>query len=144
MANDKIMTQQQAQEQLASVFGGIGVNYFSGKTETPEDKKRLVNAMNNPDVRLSDAVNTVIAVKDLYVEQVEMLNQNTGEMQTCPRIVLIDADGKSYGCVSFGVLGSLKKIMAVYGPPTWEDPVEVKPVLINKAADRRILSLQLV
>lgn len=140
---NEIMTQEQAQG-LAAVFGGVGANYFSGSVKTPEDKKRLVNAMNNPDKRLADMVNTEIPVKDLYVEQVEMANQETGELQTCPRIVLIDADGVSYGCVSYGVLGSLKKIMAVYGQPTWEEPVVVKPVFITKGNDRRILSLLLV
>lgn len=139
---NEIMTQEQAQG-LAAVFGGVGANYFSGSVKTPEDKKRLVNAMNNPDKRLADMVNTEIHVKDLYVEQVEMARE-TGELQTCPRIVLIDADGVSYGCVSYGVLGSLKKIMAVYGQPTWEDPVVVKPVFITKGNDRRILSLLLV
>ena len=138
-----LITQEQAQG-LAAVFGGVGANYFSGSVKTPEDKKRLVNAMNNPDKRLADVVNTVIAVRDLYVEQVEMANQETGELQTCPRIVLIEAEGVSYGCVSYGVLGSLKKIMAVYGPPTWDDHVTVKPVFVSKGNDRRILSLLLV
>lgn len=139
----ELVTMDQAQS-LAAVFGGVGENYFSGQVKTPEDKKRLFNAMNNPDFRLADAVNTVIAVKDLYVEKVEMVNQETGEVKECPRVVLIDAEGKSYGCVSFGILGSLKKIMAIYGQPTWEEPVTVKPVFINKANDRRILSLQMV
>lgn len=140
---NELMYQEPAQS-LAAVFGGIGANYFSATVKTAEDKKRLVNAMNNPDKRLADSVNTVIAVKDLYVEMIEMANQETGELQTCPRIVLLDADGVSYGCVSFGILGSLKKIMAFYGQPTWEEPVTVKPVFVNKGNDRRILSLQLV
>ena len=143
MENKEMITQEQAQG-LQAVFGGIGANYFSGSVKTPEEKKRLVNAMNNPDNRLADFVNTEIAVKDLYVEQVEMANLETGELQVCPRIVLIDKDGKSYGCVSYGILGSLKKIMSVYGQPTWEDPVTVKPVFITKGNDRRILSLLLV
>ena len=143
MENKELITQEQAQG-LQAVFGGIGANYFSGSVKTPEEKKMLVNAMNNPDNRLADFVNTEIAVKDLYVEQVEMVNQETRELQVCPRIVLIDKDGKSYGCVSYGILGSLKKIMSVYGQPTWEDPVVVKPVFITKGNDRRILSLLLV
>lgn len=141
--NNALAAQQQAGG-LEAVFGGIGASFFSGSAKTAEEKKLLANAMNNPDKRLADCINQEIAVKDLYVEQVEMLNQNTGELQTCPRIVLIDKDGVSYGCVSFGILGSLKKIMSVYGVPTWEEPVTVKPVFINKAADRRILSLLLV
>ena len=143
MESKELMTQEQAQG-LQAVFGGIGESFFSGSVKTAEEKKLITNAMNNPDGRLADFVNKEIAVKDLYVEKVEMANQETGELQTCPRIVLIDKDGRSYGCVSFGILGSLKKIMSVYGAPTWEDPVTVMPVFINKGNDRRILTLQIV
>lgn len=140
--NNALAVQQQAGG-LEAVFGGIGASFFSGSAKTPEQKKLLANAMNNPDKRLADCINQEIAVKDIFVEQVDMI-KDTGEVQTCPRIVLIDKDGVSYGCVSFGILGSLKKIMAVYGVPTWDEPVTVKPVFVNKAADRRILSLVLV
>ena len=143
MENTNAMTVQ-TQTGLEAVFGGIGASFFSGQAKTAEQKKLLANAMNNPDKRLADCVNQEIAIKDIYVEQVDMVKQDTGEVQTCPRIVLIDADGVSYGCVSFGILGSLKKIMSVYGVPTWAEPVTVKPVFINKGNDRRILSLLLV
>lgn len=139
-----LAVQEEKGAALAAVFGGIVTSFFSGTVKTAEEKKNLVNLMNNPDKRLADAVNTTIAVKDVYVEEVELANQETGELQKCPRVVLIDADGVSYGCVSFGVLGSLKKIMAVYGVPTWEDPVTVQPILVTKGPDRKILSLRLV
>ena len=42
-----------------------------------------------------------------------------------PRIVLIDDKGESYQCVSNGVWGSLKKMFAVYGAPTYEEPINV-------------------
>lgn len=144
MENQNKTLAVQNQTGLESVFGGIGASFFSGQAKTADEKKLLANAMNNPDRRLADCVNQEIAMRDIYVEQVDMVKQDTGEVQTCPRIVIIDADGVSYGCVSFGILGSLKKIMSVYGVPTWAEPVTVKPVFINKGNDRRILSLQLV
>ncbi len=143
MENQNALAVQQQAGGLEAVFGSIGASFFSGSAKTPEEKKLLANAMNNPDKRLADCINQEIAIKDLYVEQVDMVKE-TGEVQICPRIVLIDKDGVSYGCVSFGILGSLKKIMSVYGVPTWDEPVTVKPVFITKGNDRRILSLLLV
>lgn len=142
--SDSLTPVENAPGGLVSVFGDNGASYFSGSVETPEERKRLVNAMNNPDKRLADMVNTPINATDIYVEMVELVNKETGELNNCPRIVIIDDKGKSYGCVSYGVLGSLKKIMSVYGPPTWSEPVAVKPVFISKGNDRRILSLVLV
>lgn len=144
MSEKKELVTQEQNLGLAAVFGGMSASYFSGQVKTAEEKKALVNLMNNPDKRLADAINMEITVKDIYVEQVELVKEETGEIKTCPRIVLIAEDGTSYGCVSYGILGSLKKIMAVYGQPTWTDPVVVKPVFINKGNDRRILSLLLV
>ena len=46
-------------------------------------------------------------------------------MEQAPRIVLIDDKGESYQCVSNGVWGSLKKMFAVYGAPTYEEPINV-------------------
>ena len=48
-----------------------------------------------------------------------------GTVEQAPRIVLIDDKGESYQCVSNGVWGSLKKMFAVYGAPTYEEPINV-------------------
>lgn len=118
-------------------------SYCSMVADTPEEKATLFNAMNNPDERIADHINETIAVKDLYCEVVQCVNQETGEVSTCPRIVLIDDKGKSYASVSLGIYSAMKKLMAIYGQPTWDKPIKVKVMQISKGT-RKMLSLKLV
>ena len=110
---------------------------------TKEDKAKLYNAMNNPDSRLADCINMQIKAKDLYVEIVNCTNEETGEVTACPRIVIIDDEGKSYQAVSIGIYSALKKIIQVYGAPTWADPVTLEVKQITKG-QRKMLTLNVV
>lgn len=114
--------------------------YCSMRAETPEEQTQLFNAMNNPDKRLADCINKQIAVKDVYVEVVTCTNQETGEQTPAPRIVLIDEDGVSYQCVSIGIYSAIKKLIQVFGEPTWKTPVKVEVVQITKGT-RKMLTL---
>ena len=118
-------------------------SYCSMVADTPEEKATLFNAMNNPDERIADHINETIAVKDLYCEVVQCVNQETGEVSTCPRIVLIDDKGKSYASVSLGIYSAMKKLISIYGQPTWDKPIKVKVMQISKGT-RKMLSLKLV
>lgn len=117
--------------------------FCSMKAETDEEKAKLFNAMNNPDERLSDSINKQIKAKDLYIEVVQCTNEETGEVTSCPRIVIIDDKGKSYQCVSIGIYSALKKVIQVYGAPTWETPVKLEVKQITKGA-RKMLTLNVI
>lgn len=99
--------------------------FCSIKEDSLEAKKLVYNASNNPTHKIDDYINKEIALKDVFVEIIELVNENTGELEQAPRIVLIDDKGESYQCVSNGIFGSLKKLMAIFGEPTWEDPIHV-------------------
>lgn len=64
--------------------------------------------MNNPEHRLSEYINKTILAKDLFCEVVDCVNQETGEITPCPRIVIIDKNGEGYQAVSLGVYAQLK------------------------------------
>lgn len=99
--------------------------FCSIKEDSLEAKKLVYNASNNPTHKIDDYINKEIALKDVFVEIIELANENTGELEQAPRIVLIDDKGESYQCVSNGIFGSLKKLMAIFGEPTWEEPIHV-------------------
>ena len=115
-------------------------SFCSLKAETPEEKATLFRIMNSPEKRISDCINQTILVKDVYCEVVQVTNKETGEVNTCPRVVLVDKDGIGYQSVSFGIYGSLKKLFQVYGVPTWEEPVPVKVIQISREKNK-ILNL---
>lgn len=117
--------------------------FTSMTAETDEAKAKLYNAMNNPDERLADCINMTINAKDLYIEVVSCTNQETGAITACPRIVIIDDKGKSYQAVSIGIYSALKKVIQVYGAPTWEKPVKLAVKQITKG-NRKMLTLNVV
>ena len=114
--------------------------YTSLGNETREEKALLYRAMSNPDKRLGDCINQVIKVKDVYMEIVDMLNEETGELVRTPRIVLIDEKGVTYQCVSFGIFNALKRVFQVFGKPTWGEPIAMKVIQVTRK-EKKMLSL---
>ena len=111
--------------------------------ETPEQKKKLFNAMNSADAKLSSMIGEKITIVDVYCETVTIINEESGEKQVAPRVVFIDKNGKSYTSTSFGIFNSLKKLIAVYGMPTWPQGVNVKVKQIERGINR-IYTLEVV
>lgn len=120
-------------------------SFCSLQPSTPEEKVTLFNAMNNPTYRIDEKINCEINVRDIYAETVEIVNEKTGEVSTAPRIILIDTDGNSYGCCSYGVFNSVKKLIQVFGVPTWHEGIKVIPISIpsKRVQNGRVLTLKL-
>lgn len=113
--------------------------FCSLTANTPKEKAMLFKAMNNPEKRVGDCINMTINAKDLFCEVVNCVNQQTGEVETCPRIVIIDDKGVGYQAVSLGVFSAIKKIIQVFGMPTWETPLPLVVKQITKG-DRKLLT----
>lgn len=118
-------------------------SYCSFNPDTEEGQIKLFNAMNNPDERLADHINEIISVKDVFVEAVECVRPETGETETCPRIVLISEDGTSFQAVSRGVFGAISKLFQVFGEPhTWTSAKHIKVKQVTKG-EKKLLTLEL-
>lgn len=129
--------------ELAIIQQDATQSFTSMSLETIEDKARFYNAVSNPDERLRDHINEVIAVKDVFVEMVECANEETGETTLAPRIVLIADDGKTYQCVSTGIFAALKRLFAIFGAPTWETPIRLKVKQVSNK-QKQLLTLAVV
>ena len=112
--------------------------FCSMAANTPEEKANLFNATNNPAHRIADYINSTIYVKDVFCEIVNVTNRETGEVSQCPRVVLIDDKGEGYQAVSFGVFSALKKLMQVYGLPTWEPAIPIQVQQISKGTNKML------
>jgi hypothetical protein len=121
------MENQENKNEL-TLFSGVDQKIYCSKVaETEKDKKELFNALENCDVLLNDCVNQEIEIKDIYVEEKEVADVETGEMKTKYRTILFDVEGKTYATGSYGIYNVLKKIVGIYGlPTTWEKPLKVK------------------
>lgn len=101
---------------------GVGAGYCSIENDGKDRKKaaQVYNALNNPEFRVADYINKDIAVTDVLIEISEIINEETGEVDTVPRVVLIDEDGKAYQAVSVGMFNCIKNAIKVFGEPTWD------------------------
>lgn len=92
-----------------------------------KSKVAIYNAVNNAEDTLANHINEVITVVDVAAYPVQLVDEETGEIFTALRTVLIDDKGKAYSAVSQGILNSLQRIFAIIGMPSWkDDPIKVK------------------
>lgn len=130
--------------------GGFIVNLTSASNQycsfTPSNKEervKLFNLTNSEAERLSDNINKVLEVVHIYCEEVECISEKTGDMEICPRIVLLTNDGKGYTCVSRGVFSAVRKLLSVFGEPSqWDEPTKIEVKQITKG-EKKILTLAL-
>ena len=128
-----------------TLFSGIKQNVYCSKVAvTEKDKKELFNALESCDALLNDCVGTEIEIKDIYVEEKQVIDEESGELKTKFRTILFDKNGQTYATGSYGIYNVMKKIVSIYGfPNTWEKPLKVKvakrPIKDNKQSLTLIL-----
>ena len=70
----------------------------------------------------------------MLVEIIQVENEETGEVEEAPRVVLIDDKGAAYQAVSAGMFSAVKKAIQIFGQPTWDEPL---PMLIKQISVKR-------
>ena len=119
-------------------------SYCSIKGDTREAKVAMYNAINSPDHKLSDFIGKKLNIKDISIERVENPSDETGEMVANARVVLIDENGESYTCVSSGIYSAIKKLVAVFGEPTWEPALPVEIQNLSTKQGRKTMTLKAI
>lgn len=87
---------------------------------------KVYNALNNPSGRVADMINKTIPVQDFLVELREIINEETGEIDRVPRVVLITPDGEGYQAVSKGIFGAVRNAVASFGEAPWVPPLDME------------------
>lgn len=116
------------QEKSLSLFGEMQSKvYCSMVATTDEEKKKLFNTLESCDVLLNDCVGNEIAIKDIYVEEKNVVDEETGELRIKYRTIIFDENGQTYATGAYGIYNVLKKIVQIYGTPDlWQEPLKVK------------------
>lgn len=111
---------------IAETLKGNGGNemYISFTAETDNELIDLFNALNGDvDNNISDMINMEIEIADVIVEQIELPNERTGEIEPVPRVIIINSKGEKFQAFSFGVYNSLDRMFQMFGQPnTWKAP----------------------
>lgn len=105
---------------------GGGKGFCSMVAVDTKAKKTLFNATSNP-AKISSMIGKQIDLLHFYVEVIQVVAEQTGEIVNVPRVVLIDKAGNGYQGVSVGLYNALKRIVSMFGmPETWEEPLTVE------------------
>lgn len=87
---------------------------------------KTLKALTNS-VAARDNLNKPIQMVDYLIHEVHLPDENTGQVRSLARSVIIDADGVAYHAVSSGVYMFLKNLIgSVRHPSEWEEPLAVE------------------
>lgn len=108
----------------------------------------IYNAVMNATDRLENAINMTLDVINVVAHPVTLTDENTGEMITALRTVLVTKNG-SYEAVSQGVTNALSRIFSIVGMPdggAWEkEPVKMKIKQVStRNGNNKIMTIELV
>ena len=124
--------------------------YCSIKNDgTRKSAIKIYNAINNADEPIAKHINEVLEIVNIVAHPVELLDEETGEIITALRTVLIAKDGKAYNAVSGGITNSLARIFAIVGKPdggAWEkEPVKIKVKQVQtRNGNNKVNTIELV
>ena len=122
------MENENLESKELTLFSGVKAKMYCSKvTESEQEKKELFNALESCDALLNDCVGQEISLKDIYIEEKNVVDDETGELKTKYRTILFDDNGQTYATGSYGIYNVIRKIISIYGlPDTWENPLKVK------------------
>ena len=142
--NENAIVPATAGNEIVSNFANVGGSmYCSFQPQSEDERAVLFNAMNAPDVRIADHIGQVINVRDVVVEPVEIVDDKSGEIRTSPRVILIDTEDHTYSATSYGIYNALRRLVSIYGLPTWPNGIPVRVKQIARGANR-IFTLDVV
>ena len=117
--------------------------YISFQLDNPSSRIAAYNAINNPDAKISDMINKTIDLVDVVMVPVTLVSDETGEVESAMRSILVDADGTTYTATATGIFNSLKNIYLIFGTLHFDDPIKVE---VNQVSTKRgnTLTLKLI
>jgi hypothetical protein len=119
-------------------FESTALDFYSSYGK--EEKGQVIRLLQGKHTPLADKIGEVIAVQHLVAHRIEVADED-GEVQLLDRIVLVDADGQAYQCVSDGIRRSLRYFAHFYGSPPWSPALKVKVEQITTRRGFRTFSL---
>lgn len=108
-----------------------------------ENKKLVFNMLNAPEVRLSDMVGKSIHAVDYVIDNISIVDRETGEVMETSRLVIRDDQGSTYHTMAKGLLESFNRILALFGD-SWGDGFVLTVNQVNTSTGKRTYIFEIV
>lgn len=129
MTEENKMVQYNDNSLLAEIANSNRQAYCSLDLSDENNKKLLLKISQNADDTVANILNKEFYLANVFIQRYDSINEDTGEVVTRNRTILIDKDGKSYASASKGLFNSLRNLIGIMGTPdTWESPLLVRVV----------------
>ena len=129
-------------QEIASLESGVMEMFSSIQADTFAGKLANLKAVSDSSP-ISENLKKTIKVKDLIIQKVDMIDEESGELKAQPRVILVSEDGKAYHGISNPLYRDVKNILMLVGhPSTWEHAL---PIQIEQAGTgtRKYFTLKL-
>lgn len=111
-----------------TLSGGAGQMATSFDLNSDEGKILALQA-NQENEPLRDHVGETVRVKDVIMQNVEIADEDTGEVTPGVRCVIVAENGDAYSATSKGIVNALHQVFSIMGEPqTWKKPIPMKVV----------------
>lgn len=125
-----------------SIFDPAALNMRLFTSFPEEESGRVFELIQSSTGKLADLIGKEVAVQHIVAHSVELVDEDTGEVNDADRIVLVTPNGESYACVSNGVRRSLQQIMALTNSmPPWDPAMVLSVKQVNTSRGRRTFIL---
>lgn len=132
MEETKTLTVHQEMSLVDEIENANKRAYCSIPLDNENNKKLMLKIAQKADKRVADILNTPIKLANVFIQSYEKVDEETGEVQTKVRTILIDDANNSYASASRGLYNSLLKLFAILGmPDSWEKPIDIKVVEVG-------------
>lgn len=102
---------------------------------------RLKALAQTTDEGAADIVGQVVAIKYWYLQEIQVLDLQTGEYRNTIRTVLVRPDMTAVAFASIGVLRAMASLVQACGPGPYDPPLEVRIKQIETRAGRRMYTI---
>jgi len=127
-----------------AIFDTAALNFRLFSSFPKSDAHKVFELIQTADGQVADLIGKEIAVEHIVAHSVEIVDEETGEVDEADRIVLVTPEGESYSCVSNGIRRSLTMLMALTGKmPPWKPALLLTIRQINTRRGRRTYILEL-
>ena len=90
-------------------------------------------------------INKQIKLRHIFVEVIQVMSEQSGELVYVPRVILIDEKGTGYQAVSIGMYNSVKRLIATFGDPaTWKKAHTVEIQNVSLKNGQHTFNLKLI
>lgn len=114
--------------EISNITTGDTSFYSSIKGNDMDTNLAVLEAMSNA-VSLRDHLKEPINLVNILIQEVQLTDDKTGEIQLAPRTTLIAEDGTAYSATSVGIFQSMRQLLKLAGEPsTWPKPYPIYAV----------------